>query len=69
MTELARPFPVSLPAISKHLRVLEHAGLLAREKEGRVHHCCLAADPLKQAAEWIAAYRRFWEKRLDALEG
>jgi len=67
VTQLADPFDVSLPAISKHLRVLENAGLLCREKTGRVHRCCLAADPLKHASEWIAAYRRFWEKRLDAL--
>src|SRR5437870_9623829 len=67
VTTLANPFDMSLPAISKHLRVLERAGLLWREKHGRTHRCCLAADRLKEAAAWIARYRRFWEKRLDAL--
>src|SRR5713226_2126850 len=67
VTELAEPFDMSLPAISKHLRVLQRAGLLAREKNGRVHRCSLAPEPLKQAAEWIARYRAFWEKQLDAL--
>ena len=68
VTELARPFPVSLPAISRHLRVLEGAGLVARRKEGRVHHLRLVAEPLRPATEWIERQRRFWEKRLDALE-
>ncbi|TMA10970.1 MAG: helix-turn-helix transcriptional regulator [Deltaproteobacteria bacterium] len=67
VTELAEPFDMSLPAISKHLRVLQEAGLLAREKDGRVHRCSLAPQPLKQAAEWIARYRAFWERQLDAL--
>jgi DNA-binding transcriptional ArsR family regulator len=67
VTELAQPFNVSLPAISKHLRVLERAGLLTREKEGRVHHCRLAADPLKEAANWIARYQQFWDEQFDAL--
>jgi DNA-binding transcriptional ArsR family regulator len=67
VTQLANPFAVSLPAISRHLRVLERAGLLWREKKGRVHRCCLAADRLKEAADWIAQYRRFWEKQLAAL--
>ena len=67
VTELAEPFNVSLPAISKHLRVLERAGLLTREKDGRVHRCRLAAEPMEEAAEWIALYRRFWEERFDAL--
>jgi DNA-binding transcriptional ArsR family regulator len=67
VTQLADPFAVSLPAISRHLRVLERAGLLWREKKGRVHRCCLSADRLKEAADWIARYRRFWEKQLAAL--
>lgn len=67
VTELAEPFNISLPAISKHLRVLEKAGLLAREREGRVHHCRLVAEPMKDAAEWIAFYQRFWEGQFDAL--
>jgi DNA-binding transcriptional ArsR family regulator len=67
VTGLAEPFEVSLPAISKHLRVLENAGLLAREKEGRRQRCRLVAAPMKEAAEWIAHYRLFWEKQFDAL--
>ena len=68
VTELARPFSMSLPAVSKHLRVLEQAGLLAREKDGRVHRCQIEAAPMRAAADWIARYREFWDERLDALE-
>jgi DNA-binding transcriptional ArsR family regulator len=68
VTELARPYAMSLPAISKHLRVLEDAGLLARRKEGRVHHCRLVAAPMKSAGAWIERYQQFWEERLDALK-
>ncbi len=68
VTDLAEPFQMSLPAVSKHLRVLEEAGLLARTKEGRVHRLRLVAEPLKEAAEWIARYRAFWEGQFDALE-
>jgi len=67
VTELAAPFDVSLNAISKHLRVLEHAGLLRREVCGREHRLSLEARPLREAAEWINAYKAFWEQRLDAL--
>jgi DNA-binding transcriptional ArsR family regulator len=67
VTELAEPFDVSLPAISKHLRVLESAGLLEREIDGRIHRCRLAAEPMKDAAAWIARYRTFWETQFDAL--
>jgi DNA-binding transcriptional ArsR family regulator len=67
VTELAEPFAMSLPAISKHLRVLESAGLLERQIDGRVHRCRLAAEPLKDASAWIAQYRAFWETQLDAL--
>jgi DNA-binding transcriptional ArsR family regulator len=67
VTALAKPFDVSLPAISKHLRVLERAGLLARRKDGRVHRCRLVTRPLKEAEEWITRHRQFWEQRLDAL--
>ncbi len=67
VTELATPFDVSLPAVSKHLRVLESAGLLRREIDGRVHRCRLAALPMKDAAAWIETYRAFWETQLDAL--
>jgi len=68
VTELAEPFDVSLPAVSKHLRVLEGAGLLARERDGRRHRCRLLSGPLMGAAEWIDQSRRFWEARLDALD-
>jgi DNA-binding transcriptional ArsR family regulator len=68
VTELAGPFAISLPAISKHLRVLESAGLLHREIDGRIHRCRLAAQPMKNAAAWIAPYRAFWEAQFDALE-
>src|SRR5580700_10393445 len=68
VTELAEPFDVSLPAVSKHLRVLESAGLLKREIDGRVHRCRLAPKPMKAAAAWIDKYRAFWENQFDALE-
>ena len=65
---LAEPFDISLPAVSKHLRVLEEAGLVDREIMGRHHHLSLNGRPLKDAMAWIERYRRFWEERLDALE-
>ena len=68
VTELAKPYDMSLPAVSKHLRVLESAGLVARSKDGRVHRCRLEAAPLKSAADWIEHYRRFWEAQLDSLQ-
>ncbi|HKW36242.1 MAG TPA: metalloregulator ArsR/SmtB family transcription factor [Burkholderiales bacterium] len=67
VTALARPFAMSLPGFMKHLRILEDAGLITREKEGRVVSCTLAADPMKKASEWLDRTREFWEKRLDAL--
>lgn len=67
VTDLAEPFDVSLPAISKQLRVLERAGLLTQEKDGRVRRCRLEALPMKEAVDWIAQYRRFWEDQLDSL--
>ncbi len=67
VTELAEPFDISLPAISKHLRVLEKAGLIKRTKHGRVHRLCLIAEPLRNAATWIAFYQSFWDGQLDAL--
>jgi len=67
VTQLAEPFRVSLPAISKHLGVLERAGLITSEKDGRIRRCRLVSDPMKNAAEWIARYRRFWEEQFDAL--
>jgi DNA-binding transcriptional ArsR family regulator len=65
--ELARPLRISWPAVTKHLRVLERAGLLQRRRDGRNHVLTLEADPIKQADAWIATYRRFWEGSLDAL--
>jgi DNA-binding transcriptional ArsR family regulator len=65
--ELAGPFSMSLPAISKHLRVLERAGLLERSVEGRTHRCRLQPRPLQDAVDWLAGYRVFWEDRFDAL--
>ena len=67
VTRLARPYSMSLPAISKHLRVLEKAGLLRRKRYGRVHEIQLEAAPLKQAAQWVEEYRKFWEGSLDRL--
>lgn len=67
VTDLAAPFEVSLPAISKHLRVLERAGLMRREIRGREHHCYLRPQPLKDAADWLGEYRQYWEMQLDAL--
>ncbi len=66
--ELAAPFAVSAPAISKHLKVLERARLLSREKDGRIHRCRLEPAPMHEAAAWIEYHRRFWEDRLDELE-
>jgi DNA-binding transcriptional ArsR family regulator len=67
VSDLAEPFDISLPAISKHVRVLEDAGLLTRRKDGRVSRCRLIGRPLKDAADWIYRYRRFWERQFDAL--
>ena len=67
--ELAAPFAISLPAVSKHLGVLENAGLLVRIRDGRVRRCHLIGAPLREARDWISTYRRFWEDRLDALAG
>jgi DNA-binding transcriptional ArsR family regulator len=67
VTDLARPHDMSLPAVSKHLRVLENAGLLRRRRYGRVHEMRLDAKPLKQAAQWVEEYRKFWEGSLDRL--
>lgn len=68
VSELAKPFRVSAPAISKHMRILEEAGLLSRKKQGREHHCRLEAQRLKEAQAWIEQHRKFWNERLDALE-
>jgi DNA-binding transcriptional ArsR family regulator len=68
VNELAEPFPVSLPAISRHLKVLERAGLITRSREGQWRPCRLRAEPLRSAAEWLADYRKFWEGSFDRLE-
>jgi DNA-binding transcriptional ArsR family regulator len=68
INEIAKPFRVSLNAISKHLMVLERAGLLRREIEGRKHHCSAELRPLREADEWLEHYRQFWERRMDSLE-
>lgn len=65
--ELAEPFDMSLPAISKHLKVLEHAGLISRGREAQWRPARLAADPLKEVAGWVDGYRRFWEQSFDQL--
>ena len=65
--ELAEPFPVSRPAISKHLRVLERAGLVRRTRDGCISRCVLNAAPMRDAADWVERYRAFWTGRLDAL--
>jgi DNA-binding transcriptional ArsR family regulator len=67
VSELAQPFEMSLPAVSKHLGVLEEAGLLTRHKDGRVRRCHLVAEPMRDALEWIASYGRFWEEQFDSL--
>jgi len=69
VTELAAPFEMSGPAVSKHLRVLEHAGLIARGREAQWRPCQLEAGPLREVANWTAGYRRFWEKSFDRLDG
>jgi DNA-binding transcriptional ArsR family regulator len=67
VTELGEPFAMSLPAISKHLKVLERAGLIARGREAQWRPCRLEAAPLKDAADWLEEYRRFWGQSLDRL--
>ncbi len=67
VTELARPFDMSLPAVSKHLRVLERAGLVARGREAQWRPCRLDAAPIKHVAQWTERYRHLWERRLDRL--
>jgi DNA-binding transcriptional ArsR family regulator len=68
VTELAKPYRMSLPAVMKHIRVLEDAGLVSQQKTGRTRRCRLAAEPLKNAEQWISQYRQFWEGALDNLE-
>ncbi len=68
VSELAEPFDMSLPAVSKHLKVLERAGLIERSREAQWRPCRLQAAPLKDVAGWVEDYRRFWEQRLDRLD-
>ena len=68
VTELAEPFEMSLPAISKHLKVLERAGLITRGREAQWRPCRLEASRLKEASDWLERYRQFWEQSLDRLE-
>jgi len=68
VTELAEPFAMSLPAVSKHLKVLENAGLITRTRTAQWRPCRLEAAPLKQATDWLAEYRRFWEGSFDRLD-
>ena len=68
VTELAQPFEISLPAVSKHLKVLEHAGLIGRGRAAQWRPCELHAEPLKDVADWVGGYRRFWEESFDRLD-
>lgn len=68
VTELAQPFDVTLPAITKHLKVLERAGLVARSREAQWRPCRLQPQPLREVADWVQQYRTMWEQRLDRLE-
>jgi DNA-binding transcriptional ArsR family regulator len=68
VTELAAPFDISLPAISKHLKVLARAGLIEQGREAQVRPCQLTAEPLKDAADWMQQYRRHWEQSFDRLD-
>ena len=68
VTDLARPYRMSLPAVSKHLHVLERAGLVQRRRRGRMHQLKLEAAPMQQAQQWIETYRRFWEESFDRMD-
>ena len=68
VTELAEPFEMSMPAVSKHLRVLERAGLIARRREAQWRPCRIEAGPLREVADWTERYRHIWEERLDRLD-
>ncbi|MBV1881523.1 MAG: metalloregulator ArsR/SmtB family transcription factor [Pseudomonadales bacterium] len=67
VADLSKPFKISKPAITKHLKVLEKSGLLSRTIEGRVHRCKLEPEPLAVVSEWVSFYEKFWNTRLDAL--
>jgi len=68
VTELAAPFKMSLPAVSKHLKVLQRAGLISRGRDAQRRPCTLEAVPLKEVADWVAHYQRFWEQSFDRLD-
>src|SRR6266704_7190798 len=68
VTDLAKPFDISLPAVSKHLKVLEKAGLIARSRDAQWRPCKLEAGRLKEVADWVERYRRFWEQSFDRLD-
>ena len=68
VTELARPFAISLPAVSRHLKVLERAGLITRGREAQWRPCRLEAAPLREVADWVGRYRRHWDERFDRLD-
>ena len=68
VTELAEPFAMSMPAVSRHLKVLEHAGLITRGREAQWRPCRIKAAPLKDVADWVEHYRDIWEQRLDRLD-
>jgi len=68
VSELAAPFDMSMPAISKHLKVLERAGLIARSRDAQWRPCRLDAGPLKEVADWVSEYRQFWEESFDRLD-
>ena len=68
VTELAEPFSISMPAISRHLKVLEHAGLISRSRSGQWRSSTLEAAPLKEATDWMEQYRQYWDESLDRLE-
>jgi DNA-binding transcriptional ArsR family regulator len=68
VTEIAKPFDMSLPAVSKHLKVLEHAGLIARGREAQWRPCRLEAAPLRDVAGWLDHYRKFWDESFDRLD-
>ena len=68
VTDLSKPFEMSMPAVSKHLKVLERAGLIERSRDAQWRRCRLAARPLKEVADWLDHYRRFWEESFDRLD-
>lgn len=69
VTQLAEPFDISLPAVSRHLKVLERAGLISRSRDAQWRPCRLEAEPLREVSEWVERYRRYWQASLDRLDG